>query len=113
MIPSAIQMGGNKDMQSMDAALAELVRAGRDLTRELALNRCTSPDTFERLLTQERREAIDQTRTRAASGAHQRPMESLRVDPAVVPLTPAQQAELDRRLTTSTGATSNWCRGTT
>jgi twitching motility protein PilT len=50
-IPSAIQMGGNKDMQSMDAALAELVRIGK-ITRELALNRCTSPDTFERLLTQ-------------------------------------------------------------
>ena len=50
-IPSAIQMGGNKDMQSMDAALAELVRVGK-ITRELALNRCTSPDTFERLLTQ-------------------------------------------------------------
>ena len=50
-IPSAIQMGGNKDMQSMDASLAELVRVGK-ITRELALARCTSPDTFERLLAQ-------------------------------------------------------------
>ena len=50
-IPSAIQMGGGKDMQSMDASLAELVRVGR-ITRELALRRCSSPDTFERLLMQ-------------------------------------------------------------
>jgi twitching motility protein PilT len=50
-IPSAIQMGSSKEMQSMDAALAELVRVGK-ITRELAMNRCTSPDTFERLLMQ-------------------------------------------------------------
>ena len=48
-IPSAIQTGALHNMQTMDAALADLVRRGT-ITRELALNRCSSPDTFERLL---------------------------------------------------------------
>jgi twitching motility protein PilT len=51
-IPSAIQTGALHNMQTMDAALADLVRKGR-ITRELAMNRCSSPDTFERLLSQQ------------------------------------------------------------
>jgi twitching motility protein PilT len=50
-IPSAIQMGSKWGMQTMDAALADLVRVGK-ITRELALNRCSNPDTFLRLLEQ-------------------------------------------------------------
>ncbi len=38
-------------MQTMDAALADLVRRGL-ITRELALARCSSPDTFARMLEQ-------------------------------------------------------------
>lgn len=44
-------MGAKQNMQTMDGALVELVRVGR-ITRELALKRCASPDTFERLLAQ-------------------------------------------------------------
>ena len=50
-IPSAIQTGSKWGMQTMDAALADLVRGGR-ITRELALTRCSNPDTFARLLEQ-------------------------------------------------------------
>jgi twitching motility protein PilT len=50
-IQSAIQTGAVHDMQTMDAALADLVRRGR-ITKSLALNRCSSPETFERLLVQ-------------------------------------------------------------
>jgi twitching motility protein PilT len=50
-IPSAIMMGGQYGMQTMDGALADLVRGGK-ITRELALTRCSSPDTLARLLEQ-------------------------------------------------------------
>jgi twitching motility protein PilT len=55
-IPSAIMTGGKYGMQTMDAALVDLVRGGR-ITRELALTRCSSPDTFARLLEQGRQVA--------------------------------------------------------
>ena len=48
---TAIETGGKFGMQTMDAALAHLVRGGK-ITRELALNRCSDPDTFLRLLQQ-------------------------------------------------------------
>ncbi len=48
---TAIEIGGKFGMQTMDAALADLVRGGK-ITRELALNRCSNPDTFLRLLEQ-------------------------------------------------------------
>ena len=50
-LPSAIMMGGKYGMQTMDAALVDLVRGGR-ISRELALNRCSDQDTFARLLEQ-------------------------------------------------------------
>jgi twitching motility protein PilT len=46
-IPTAIQMGRSFGMQSMDDALADLVRRGR-LSRELALHHCSDADTFQR-----------------------------------------------------------------
>jgi twitching motility protein PilT len=55
-IPGAIQTGGKYGMQTMDAALVDLVRSGR-IARELALARCSSPDTFARLLEQGRQVA--------------------------------------------------------
>ena len=42
-IPSAIQMGGKHEMQTMDAALVDLVRGGQ-ISLELALRRCTDED---------------------------------------------------------------------
>lgn len=48
-IPSAIQMGGKFEMQTMDAALAHLVRRGQ-LTMELALQRATDVDACRRLM---------------------------------------------------------------
>ena len=48
-IPSAIQTGGAVGMQSMDSALATLVRAGT-ITRELAQTRSSTPDELARLL---------------------------------------------------------------
>ena len=48
-LETSIETGGKFGMQTMDAALADLVRAGK-ITKELALNRCSDPDTFVRLL---------------------------------------------------------------
>jgi twitching motility protein PilT len=48
-IPSIIQTGAAHGMQSMDAALATLVRAGR-ITQELAESRSSTPDELRRLL---------------------------------------------------------------
>jgi twitching motility protein PilT len=55
-LPNAIITGSKYGMQTLDAALADLVRGG-SITRELALNRCSSPDTFARLLEQGRQGA--------------------------------------------------------
>src|SRR3954468_15713447 len=46
---SAIQTGGSHGMQTMDAALADLVRGGR-ITRELAESRSSTPEELKRLL---------------------------------------------------------------
>jgi twitching motility protein PilT len=48
-IPSVIQTGSVHGMQSMDAALATLVRAGK-ITQELAMTRSSAPDELRRLL---------------------------------------------------------------
>jgi len=48
-IPSVIQTGSAHGMQSMDAALATLVRAGR-ITTELAEARSSTPEELRRLL---------------------------------------------------------------
>ena len=48
-IRSVLQTGGAKGMQSMDAALAQLVRAGK-ITREMAESRSSEPDELRRLL---------------------------------------------------------------
>src|SRR5438093_13135325 len=48
-IYSALQTSGGKGMQSMDAALAQLVRSGK-ITRELAESRSGSPDELRRLM---------------------------------------------------------------
>jgi twitching motility protein PilT len=48
-IPSVIQTGAAHGMQSMDSALATLVRAGT-ITQELAESRSSSPDELRRLL---------------------------------------------------------------
>lgn len=48
-IYSALQTGGAHGMQTMDAALAELVRAGK-ITRELAEARSSTPQELRRLL---------------------------------------------------------------
>jgi twitching motility protein PilT len=48
-IYSAIQTGGEHGMQTMDAALAELVRAGR-ISRDVAQRRASVPAELERLL---------------------------------------------------------------
>jgi twitching motility protein PilT len=48
-IPSAMQTGGAHGMQTMDAALADLVRAGK-ITRDLALQRAGHADELSRLL---------------------------------------------------------------
>jgi twitching motility protein PilT len=48
-IRGAIQTGGKDGMQTMDAALAKLVRAGR-ITREAALDRCHDEQELQRLL---------------------------------------------------------------
>ena len=47
-LQSAIQTGSQFGMQTMDGSLADLVRLGK-ITREVALTRCSSPDTFGRL----------------------------------------------------------------
>jgi twitching motility protein PilT len=48
-IYSALQTGGSQGMQTMDAALATLVRQGK-ITRALAEARSTTPDELRRLL---------------------------------------------------------------
>jgi twitching motility protein PilT len=48
-IHSVLQTGGAQGMQSMDAALAQLVRQGK-ITRELAESRSSTPDELRRLM---------------------------------------------------------------
>jgi twitching motility protein PilT len=48
-IPSMIQTGAAHGMQSMDSALATLVRGGQ-ITQELAMNRASVPEELRRLL---------------------------------------------------------------
>jgi twitching motility protein PilT len=48
-IPSIIQTGSAQGMQSMDSALATLVRAGR-ITQDVAEGRSSTPDELRRLL---------------------------------------------------------------
>ena len=48
-IPSLIQTGSSFGMQSMDSALATLVRAGR-ITQDLAESRSSTPEELRRLL---------------------------------------------------------------
>jgi twitching motility protein PilT len=48
-IYSVLQTGGAHGMQTMDASLATLLRAGK-ITRELAFSRAHSPDELRRLL---------------------------------------------------------------
>jgi twitching motility protein PilT len=48
-IPSVIQTGGAHGMQTMDAALATLVRAGK-ITQQLAESRSSTPEELRRLL---------------------------------------------------------------
>ena len=48
-IYSVLQTGGAHGMQTMDAALADLVRAGK-ITRELAESRSTTPEELRRLI---------------------------------------------------------------
>jgi twitching motility protein PilT len=50
-IYSALQTGGSVGMQTMDSALATLVRSGK-ITRALAEARSTTPDELRRLLGQ-------------------------------------------------------------
>jgi twitching motility protein PilT len=46
---SALQTGGSHGMQTMDAALADLVRGGT-ITRQLAESRSSTPEELKRLL---------------------------------------------------------------
>jgi twitching motility protein PilT len=48
-IYSSLQTGGNLGMQTMDAALATLVRAGK-ITQQLAESRSSTPEELRRLL---------------------------------------------------------------
>jgi twitching motility protein PilT len=48
-IHSVLQTSGSKGMQSMDAALAQLVRSGK-ITRELAEQRSSTPEELRRLM---------------------------------------------------------------
>jgi len=48
-IPSAVQTGANHGMQTMDAALAQLVR-GNKITREFAEQRSSTPEELRRLM---------------------------------------------------------------
>jgi len=50
-IPGAIQTGGRNGMQTMDGALADLVRAGC-ISKDLAFKRCADQDTLAHLLRQ-------------------------------------------------------------
>ena len=47
-LQSAIQMDSQYGMQTMDGSLADLVRLGK-VTREVALQRSSSPENFGRL----------------------------------------------------------------
>ena len=49
-IYSVLQTGGSHGMQTMDASLAQLLRAGK-ITRELAFSRAHSPEELRRLVT--------------------------------------------------------------
>ena len=49
MLVGSMQTGGNDGMQTMDAALAQLVRSGA-ISRESALERSQDPEELERLL---------------------------------------------------------------
>ena len=46
---SALQTGGSVGMQTMDAALADLVRRGK-ISRELAERRSSTPEELRRLM---------------------------------------------------------------
>ena len=48
-IYSVLQTGGQHGMQTMDAALVELVRAGK-VTRQVAESRAHAPEELKRLL---------------------------------------------------------------
>src|SRR5918911_428805 len=48
-IPSAMQTGSNVGMQTMDTALAQLVRAGK-ITQRMAEQRSSTPDELRRLM---------------------------------------------------------------
>jgi twitching motility protein PilT len=48
-IYSTLQTGGQHGMQTMDASLVELVRAGK-ISRDLAEARSSSPDELRRLM---------------------------------------------------------------
>src|SRR5687767_14310866 len=48
-IYSSLQTGSSHGMQTMDTALADLVRKGK-ITRELAESRSSSPDELRRLM---------------------------------------------------------------
>jgi twitching motility protein PilT len=48
-IPSAMQTGSNVGMQTMDSALAQLVRAGK-ISQRLAEQRAAVPEELKRLL---------------------------------------------------------------
>ena len=48
-IYSALQTGGTHGMQTMDAALADLVRRNK-ITRELAEQRSSTPEELRRLM---------------------------------------------------------------
>jgi twitching motility protein PilT len=48
-IHSVLQTGMSQGMQSMDSALAQLVRGGK-ITRELAESRSSTPEELRRLL---------------------------------------------------------------
>jgi twitching motility protein PilT len=51
-IPSAMQTGGGSGMQTMDAALAGLVRANK-ITQKMAEQRSSTPDELRRLMGQD------------------------------------------------------------
>jgi len=54
-IPSYMQLGNSSDsMQSMDEALADLVKRGK-VTKEEAMIRCSDPERLERLLMNSRK----------------------------------------------------------
>jgi twitching motility protein PilT len=48
-IPSAMQTGSNVGMQTMDTALAQLVRAGK-ITQRMAEQRSSTPEELRRLM---------------------------------------------------------------